>query len=329
MLHWSLNTKGKHPKFWEDFINWNLKAGEKLEKLKKYFQEKSGGKSIVRIKKLFPLFIVISLVITALLSFVIPKEDHTFYKHTSGRSEYKEVKSETPISDALKRLFEAGKQQLYADKKAEAEQNRKKFSVKYSANQIVGDDNNGPSMIRSGAKLIGILKNPIDTRAQTMVRAILPRGGQFGDVEIEPGSTLVGHFSYNGDNDIVYVKFSRLDPPDGSSPKKISATALDAGNFTPGIQGEEFTGNGTKLAASLGLSMFAGMTDTLTDRQSLGNSFNGVQAAPTMKNALLQGLSRASQDQASRTASEIQQVRNYVIVPEGKEMIIELQEDYK
>jgi hypothetical protein len=48
-----------------------------------------------------------------------------------------------------------------------------------------------------------------------------------------------------------------------------------------------------------------------------------------MSNALLQGLSKASQDQASRTASEIEQERNYVIIPEGKEMIIELQEDFK
>ena len=97
--------------------------------------------------------------------------------------------------------------------------------------------------------------------------------------------------------------------------------ALDAGTFSPGVQGEEFTGGGTKIAASIGLNMFSGMTDTLTERESLGNSFNGVQAKPSMKNALLQGMSKASQDQAGRTASSIDQERSYVVVPEGKEMI--------
>ena len=40
-------------------------------------------------------------------------------------------------------------------------------------------------------------------------------------------------------------------------------------------------------------------------------------------------LSKAAQDQTSRTASGIEQERSYVIVPEGKEIIIELIEDYK
>lgn len=299
-------------------------------KAKTLFQEKSGGKTVVKLKKIAPVTFVIAIVVAGLMDYLSPKEDHTFYRHGSSRSEFKPDKKTTPLSEAMRKLFAAGKQQADADKKADAEQKRKRISINYSAPQIIGDgDSNARNMMRSGSKLIGVLKNPIDTRAQSLVRVVLPRGGEFGNVEIQPGSILIGHFNYNGDNDIVYIKFSRLDPPDGGSPKKISAAALDAGNFSPGIQGEEFTGGGTKLAASIGLSMFAGMTETLTDKEAIGNSYNGVQAKPTMKNALLQGLSKASQDQASRTASAIEQERNYVIVPEGKEMIIELLEDFK
>lgn len=297
---------------------------------KNSFQEKSGGKTVVKIKKIAPVAFVVTIVGAGLMDYLTPKEDHTFFRHDSGRSEFKQDKIIAPLSAEVKKLLSAGKHQVEVDQKIEAEQKRKRISINYSAPQIVGDgDANGRNMMRSGSKLIGILKNPIDTRAQSLVRVVLPRGGEFGNVEIQPGSVLVGRFNYNGDNDIVYIKFSRLDPPDGGSPRKISATALDAGNFSPGIQGEEFTGGGTKLAASIGLTMFAGMTDTLTDKEAIGNSYNSVQAKPTMKNALLQGLSKASQDEASRTASAIEQERNYVIVPEGKEMIIELLEDFK
>jgi hypothetical protein len=229
----------------------------------------------------------------------------------------------------MAKLFAAGRQKVDGDKKKEADQKRKKVAIKYWAPQIVGDNENQKNTMRSGSKLIGVLKNPVDTRAQSLVRVLLPRGGESGGIEIEPGSVLVGNYSYSGDGDRIFITFSRIDPPDRGEPRKISAAALDAGSFAPGIQGEEFTSGGEKVAASIGLNMFSGMADTLTERESLGNSFNGVQAKPSMKNALLQGLSKASQDQASRTASSIEQERSYVIIPEGKEMIIELLEDYK
>ena len=175
--------------------------------------------------------------------------------------------------------------------------------------------------------MIGRLLRSVDTRAQAIVTVGLPQGGEASGINIDAGSTLIGTYSYSGNGGKVYLTFSRIDSPDGDS-RRISAQALDASDYTSGVPGEEFTGNGVKVAASLGLTMFSGMTDTLTDRQSLGNGFNGVQAKPSMKNALLQGMSQASKDQADRTSSAIGQEKDYVIIPEGKEMIIELSEDF-
>jgi len=258
-----------------------------------------------------------------------PKVDETFYRQTSGRSEFKHDEKLPPVSEAMRKLFEAGRTQVAAQTKSEAEQKRRRVTIKYWAPQIIGENEHGRKFIRSGAKLIGVLKNPIDTRAQSLVRVLVPKGGEAGGVEIEAGSVLVGQFNYQGEGDRVFITFSRLDPPDGAEPKKVSAVGLDAANFTAGIQGEEFTGQGMKVAASVGLSMFSGITNTLTERESLGNSLSGPTAKPTMKNALLQGLSKAAQDQTGRTASGIEQERSYVLVPEGKEIIIELIEDYK
>lgn len=296
--------------------------------MKDWFRAKSGGKTILNAKRTAIVAGGTILILAAAIAVFSPRVDRTIYKVTStARSDFREQPQAPSVSSAVTKLFVAGTRAKEVAKQHDAEERRRRVSVRYRAPQIVGDDDSGPKAIRAGSKLIGFLVNPIDTRAQSLVRVRLPRGGEHSGVEIEPGSILIGQFNYSGEDDRVYVSFSRLDSPEGRV-KKINAVALDAGNFMPGINGEEFTGGGTKIAASMGLSMFSGMADTLTDRESLGNSFNGVQAKPTMKNALLQGLSRTTQDQANRTANAIEQTRNYVIVPEGKEMIIELQEDF-
>jgi predicted phage tail protein len=298
------------------------------KRAKRFFNAKSGGKTILVGKRAAVFGGGGILILAGVVAVLNPKEDHTIYRHTSQASEFREAPKGGAVSAALNSLFASGEKTKAAAVKKEADDKRKRVVIRYRAAQIVGDNEHGPKTIKSGSKLIGFLVNPIDTRAQSLVRVILPRGGEASGIEIERASVLLGQYSYSGDGERVYLIFSRIDSPGGGS-KKISAVALDAGSFTPGIVGDEFTGGGDKIAASMGLTMFSSMTDTLTDRESLGNSFNGVQAKPTMKNGILQGLSKASQDQASRTAATIEQTRSYVVIPEGKEMIIELQEDFR
>lgn len=265
-----------------------------------------------------------------IMSWISPKEDHTSYRHTTASPKTDAAKEETNkgIGGTLVDFFKKGQEQKDANAKKEADAKRKQVAIRYFAPQVLGSNLKGPKALMSGSKLIGVLLNPIDTRAQSLVRAKIVQGGEFGGITIEKDSTLIGKYSYQGSGEKVYLNFTRLDSPDGDS-KKLAAVALDAGDYTPGVLGEEFTGNGVKIATSIGLDMFAGMTDTLTDRESLGNTYGGVQARPTMKNALLQGMSKASQDQAGRVASSINSERGYVIVHEGKEIIIELTEDFK
>lgn len=298
--------------------------------VKVYFQQKSGGKTILSLKKIAPVSILIIAGASLLLFWLGPKEDHTYYRQASSAKapQTQDQQLKPSVSGALATLFGSGEKRKEADKKKEADEKRRKVAIRYFAPQVLGVNSKGRKVIKSGSKLIGVLLTPIDTRSQSLVRVKIPQGGESLGVEIERESILVGQFSYSGSDERVYLTFSRVDLLDGDS-RPIRAQALDAGTYTAGVSGDHFSGNGVKLASNLGLTMFAGMTDTLTDRQSLGNSFNGVQAKPSMKNGLLQGLSRASQDQASRTASAIDQDKGYVLVPEGKEMIIELSEDFK
>jgi type IV secretory pathway VirB10-like protein len=258
-----------------------------------------------------------------------PGDDNTYYRQavqTGKADEAKESDSAKP--GVMAGLFNSGERKLEQQKREDAERSKRRVVIRYSATQVIGTETKGPKSIRMGAKLLGFLMNAIDTREPTLVRVLLPHGGTASGVEIEKGSILYGQFAYSGSSDKVQISFSRLDTPDGTT-KKISAIAVDTADYTVGVRGEVYSGAGVKLAAGMGLTMFSGMADVLTEKESLGVSMNGVQAKPTMKNAVLQGLSRAAQDEAGRTQSEIASQKDYIVIPEGKEMIIQLTEDYQ
>ncbi len=299
--------------------------------MRAFFEEKSGGKKVIATKKCIIVGGGLSLPIFLIMNYLAPKEDRTAYTQTSKPSELSRdmrgIQQPTLKDFAMGPLFASGARQREAAKRKDSDDRRKRSVILYRAPQLIDENASHVKAMRMGSKLIGVLASAIDTRAASLVRVVLPHGGDISGVAIDAGSTLVGQFTYPGDGDRVYLTFSRIDSSSGNI-KKLSAVALDAGSFSSGIRGEEFTGGGTKLAANLGLSMFSGMADTLTERESLGGSYNGVQAKPSAKNALLQGLSKATQEQASRLASSIEQERNYVIIPQGKEMIIELIEDF-
>lgn len=254
-----------------------------------------------------------------------PNEDHSFYKRTNQAQKRVSNSSQAASPVPANPLFISGQQQLSAEKRAEAERSKRKYVIKYFAPQILSQKGSEPKSIRTGSKLLGFLMNAVDTREPSMVRVLLPQGGQSSGVEIERGSVMVGQFNYGGSGAKVFIVFHRLDTASGQV-RKIAAQALDSRDYTVGVRGEVHSDNTVKLASQIGLSMFAGMADVLTEKESLGFS---QAAKPTMKNGLLQGVSRAAQDQAGRASSEIQSMKDYVVLPEGKEMIIQMTEDFQ
>lgn len=260
-----------------------------------------------------------------------PAEDRTFYMQTSqtqNRDEEGGGRLGTSISGPVAALFTNSEKKKESDERSAMEQKRRRVVIKYYAPQLVGSSNKVPKAIRSGSKLVAFLLKAIDTRAPSPVHVRIAQAGEVNGVEIEKGSVLTGQYSYGGSGELVFVSFSRLDTLDGE-PKKIQAQALDSGTYSAGISGEVRSDASVKTAASLGLTMFAGMADVLTEKESLGFSQNGVQAKSTMKNALLQGLSRSAVEQTGRMQNEINSAKDYVVIPEGKELIIELTEDFK
>ncbi len=311
-----------------------ISIDERIDKLKAFFIEDSGGKKTLSLRRASVMLVVLFLVSASVMAFFSKGNDITFYRRTSqsqSPQQAKDLKESSLKADQKKEtdlLFRQGEKKKQQDKIQAQARARQHSEIKYFAPQLLDGNTKGNKAIRAGAKLLGFLLNNIDTRDPSMVRVLLPKGGESMGVEIPSGSILSGQFSYSGNGDKVFITFHRLDTSDGKI-QKINARALDSQDYSSGVGGERYTENGVKIASQMGLSMFAGMTDTLTDKEALGMGANAVQAKPSMKNALLQGMSKAAQDEAGRTASEIQSLKDYVIVSEGKEIIIQLLEDYR
>lgn len=311
-----------------------ISINELISKLKVFFIEDSGGKKTLSLKKAGVSLVSLFLVSVSLMAFFSRGNDITFYRKTSQPQLAPQSKDISDKSLNAKRktvtdlLFKQGEKKKEQDKLQAQAKARQHSEIKYFAPQLLDGNTKGNKAIRAGAKLLGFLLNNIDTRDPSVVRVLLPKGGESMGVEIPSGSILSGQFSYSGNGDKVFIVFHRLDTSEGKI-QKVNARALDSQDYSSGVRGERYSENGIKIASQMGLSMFSNMTDTLIDKEALGMGANAVQAKPTMKNALLHGMSKAAQDEAGRTSSEIQSLKDYVIVTEGKEIIVQLLEDYR
>lgn len=302
-----------------------------MERMKGFFLQASGGKTVLVLQRAGVVAGGALLLLAVGMAWLGPAEDRTFYMQTSQRQQpggEEPTPTDTAVSAPVASLFSNSERKKESERRQEVEQQRKRVSIRYYAPQLIEAKGKAPKAIASGRKLVGFLLNTIDTRSPSPVRVRVSQGGESNGVMIERGSVLTGQYSFAGSDGRVFVSFSRLDTPDGE-PKRIQAQALDSGTYTAGISGEVHSDAGLKSAASLGLTMFAGMADVMTEKESLGFSQNGVQAKSTMRNALLQGFTRSAEEQTGRMAAEINSAKDYVIVPEGKELIIELTDDFK
>lgn len=204
--------------------------------------------------------------------------------------------------------------------------------VKYKARQVIERENTGferDKVIPMGTNLIGQLLTSIDTREpEQFYKVFLPYGGKFkGGAEIPKGSTLYGKIRYSGKGRKVFISFTKGVFPTGQE-FAIQAQALNSKDYSPGILGDFHGQTGSRVAATLGLSVISAASNVLTERQELGR-FGAVAPKANLKNAMYAGISRAAEMEASRQAESLNEKEEYVTVDAGKDLIVNLTGEYK
>lgn len=203
--------------------------------------------------------------------------------------------------------------------------------VNFNAKQVITRSGLSGSLrpLPSGTNIIGELLNGIDTRNQNqIIKVKLPYGARHRSGGTIPKNTvLLGTVRYSGQGEKVFISFNRVILPEGQE-YKINAQALNSKDYSPGLIGE-FHGNADlRMMATMGLTMVSAASDVLTTRSSMGGiDQNGQQTVvpdATMNNAMLQGVSKVTEQEATRQAQEMQQKKEYVTVEAGSDLIISL-----
>lgn len=180
----------------------------------------------------------------------------------------------------------------------------------------------GPSLIsRPGANEIlpgTVAKARLQTAATDgPIKAILTEDVVVnGDVKIPSGSVLIG-LGQSLDSRVA-IQFSKAIIQENEV-LKIGAVALDFEDQLVGLQASKLGGEAIHLGASIGLNFVGGMAEGLKDRTGI----NGATVdQSTMKNALLNGASRASLEEAKSMMEATKNKKMSLMVESGAPILV-------
>lgn len=139
---------------------------------------------------------------------------------------------------------------------------------------------------------------------------------RFGEHLLPADTTILGTAQAAGDR--LQIRFSKAVLPDGDM-VKISADALDSGDKTPGIRGSFVARQGMVLAGSIALNTLSGVADGLQENEAVGI---GIAKKANTRNALLNGASRASMDQAKELTQDFRESSKSIVVGAGTKIIV-------
>ena len=308
-------------------------------KIKSLFFIKEGNKDVLNTKLLKYIGTSFATLYT-LLTFFIP-EDYSFisksqkgftekrvdggkYNHvTNGAGEI--INTHQAQAEARNRLRNGGKRQNLVPQ-----------NINFSATQVITRSGLGGTMkpLPSGSNFIGKLLDGIDTRnANQIIKATLPYGARHRTGGTIPkNAILLGVVNYSGRGEKVYITFNRAVFPNGKE-YKINAQALTSKDYSPGLIGEYHGNTDLRVAAAMGLTMVSAASEVLTTKTAMGGlnpqGQTTIVADATMENAMLQGVSKVSEQEAKRQARELESEQPFVTVEAGSDLIVSLITPFK
>ena len=317
----------------KDWWKWLIDYRAHWERFFGFFSVMDGGKKVARKGRILCAFACV-IGLGAILTFWMNMQSDTSFLGKTDRPLTQSSGSESTPHTQVGKSGTVGKmlqnsESQARDRKPSAASGHK-MKVNYKAQQVLVSEGafDPARTMPMGTNLIGKTLTTIDTRdASQLVKVLLPYGGRASAGGELPKSTILfGQIAYNGKGEKVFVKFNKGVLPSGEE-FQVEAQGLSPSDYSPGLVGH-FHGNADiRVASSLGLTMVAGMSDVLTEKESLGGGGlipGSVTPKSNMKNAIYHGAAKVAQDEATRQAEAIGQEQEYVTVDAGTDLIVSL-----
>ena len=303
--------------------------------VRNFFLVKDGGKEVLRTKRAMLVAATVVLVGVCVTLVFSQQDDTSFWGKTDKPISTSDDQASSPalateetVGSLLKNSETKG------TNKRQPRREGGSIKINYRAKQVLVSEGafDPARTIPMGTNIIGKTLTTIDTRqADQLVKVLLPYGGRFqGGGEIPKNSIVFGQVSYGGKGKKVFIKFGKGTFPGGQE-FPLEAQALSTGDYSPGVSGSFHGNSDLRIASTLGLTMVAGMSDVLTEKESLGGSAlqsGTVTPKATMQNALYHGVSEVAKSEAQRQAEAIGDEEEYVTVDAGTDIILSLTKAY-
>ena len=185
--------------------------------------------------------------------------------------------------------------------------------IKLSGPVVVARPNSGhiPSGAQSRAKFITGASNGLITAA--LIEPLVFNGEELA----ESGSLLIGQGSSNDER--LMVQFSKL-VFKGGGHITIQAQGLDLEDQLLGIKGKKISKYLKMMTSGAALNFLGGLSEGLQESQVSPNGT--VTKKSDLKNAALNGASKAALEQSQQLLSELKDQKSTVEIESGKEFII-------
>ena len=141
-----------------------------------------------------------------------------------------------------------------------------------------------------------------------------------GEKILPKGSILIGEPSYSGQGNRVFISFTKAVLTNGNE-IDLHAQALSSKDYSAGIEGKFHSNTVNRVGSVLGLSMISGTTEVLVEKESLGEGQTPTPKS-TIKNGLINGLSKIANMEANIQAKKLAEKPEYVTIEAGSDLII-------
>ena len=166
------------------------------------------------------------------------------------------------------------------------------------------------------------LLNDVDTREPGQICRVSVL--ESGIAELPAKTLLFGKAGLGGSKRVL-MKFDRALLPSGEE-ANLSAQAIDSKNNKAGVEGNFHGRNGVRALGSMSLNMISGMSETLTQKESLGGFQGQVANRPTLKNAIFSGIAKTSEEEAIKQSENLNSLPEYAELKQGTVFAIQLLE---
>ena len=304
-------------------------------KLSDYYFMDEGGKRRPNSKR-FKYSATGLLLVTSIFQILSPEDNSGL-----GRSfrPFKSSENTSDTSDGGEKISknsfsirnQTDEDRTQSKKKPLAKSQGQGIQLVYSGKQVIESSQGAGSLttIPSGTNFIGKLLNGIDTREPNQViKVTLPYGARHASGGfLPPHAILLGIVSHSADTDKIFLRFNKIVFPNGRE-FKIDAQGLNSADFSPGLIGDQHSNSDLRVAGSMGLTLVSAASDVLTSRSMVGamNSYGLGANVPdsNVKNAMLQGVSQVTKQEAQRNMQETQKAQEYVTLLPDSDLIVSL-----